>query len=86
VKFPWRDRELWYQGQIKLLQGKLDRLEAAVWAQQSPAGAAYAQTLTKPTQLEPGATVSTWEQFEKDFYEKQAEETANDSSVRTEKA
>jgi hypothetical protein len=77
----------WLRDRCRELQAKLDRLEAAVWAQQSPAGAAFAQTAPNarnPTLERPIPTVSSWEQYEKDWYDKNpVEETANDSSVRT---
>ena len=58
----------WLRAQLRLSQAKLDRLEAAVWAQQSPAGAAYAQSLVKPAMQDPVSTVTTWEQAEREFY------------------
>ena len=71
--FPSFNRHLieendWLRNQHRLLQAKLDRLEAAVWAQQSPAGAAYAQSLVKPAMQDPVSTVTTWEQAEREFY------------------
>lgn len=64
----------WLRAQHQLLQAKLDRLEAAVWAQQSPAGAAYAQSERKPLQ-DPVSTVSTWEQAEREFYTTETTQT-----------
>ena len=65
----------WLRAQHSLLQAKLDRLESAVWAQQSPAGAAYAaMTATRPPMESPVSTVSTWEQAEKDFYASEPQE------------
>ena len=58
----------WLRAQLRLSQAKLDRLESAVWAQQSPAGAAYAQSLVKPAMQDPVSTVTTWEQAEREFY------------------
>ena len=78
--FPSFNRHLieendWLRNQHRLLQAKLDRLEAAVWAQQSPAGAAYAaMTATRPPMESPVSTVSTWEQAEKDFYASEPQE------------
>ena len=71
--FPSFNRHLieendWLRAQLRLSQAKLDRLEAAVWAQQSPAGAAYAQSLVKPAMQDPVSTVTTWEQAEREFY------------------
>ena len=65
----------WLRHQHTLLQAKLDRLESAVWAQQSPAGAAYsATTVTRQPLESPAPTVNTWQQFEQSFYDTQSKE------------
>lgn len=65
----------WLRAQHRLLQAKLDRLEAAVWAQQSPAGAAYAASGQNVTHTGiPGPTISSWESLEREFNENQPTE------------
>ena len=88
--FPSFNRHLieendWLRAQLRLSQAKLDRLEAAVWAQQSPAGAAYAQSQSRTnTTALPGPTISTWEAFEKDFYATAGEAAAKEFVEQTE--